>query len=205
MKKNKQKKSFVLIALLLLVALTSSYVAGTYAKYTAEVTGEGSATVAKWAFASDNDDVDFDINLDETYDASTLVADRIAPGTSGSFDIELSNENSEVGVEFTISFTNTANVPTNLVFTQGNNTVNPATQSIKGYIAAGETLTVPLTWEWAYETGTSPYTQAGEDPADTTDGIAAKTMTVTANIKGIQVAPSTTAITTGVTGVVANS
>ena len=188
----KKKKSLMLIALLIMVGLTSGYVASTYAKYTGEVTGSGSVKVAKWAFESDNESVNFDINLDETYDPSTLVEERIAPGTSGSFDIELSNANSEVGVDFTIAFTNTENVPSNLVFKQGSTVIDPTNGTVTGHIAAGETLTVPLTWEWAY------YTSAADDTEDKTDGVAAKTMTVTATITGVQTTPSTTAITTGI-------
>lgn len=195
--KNK-KKSIGIIALLMLVGATSGYVASTYAKYTSTVSGEGSAVVAAWKFEDDNANTNFDINLAENYDASTLVDERIAPGTTGDFTIALSNENSEVGVEFTIVFTETENVPQNLVFKQNGTTVDPTTQKITGYIAAGETLDVPLSWEWAY------YTSDANDVKDTTDGkkeLDGRTMTVNASITGIQVPPSTTAITTGITGV----
>ena len=113
---KKKKKKLLVIALLILFGLTAGYVANTYAKYTAEINGQGTVKVAKWAFAEDNQSVDFTIDLNGTIDASTLIADRIAPGTSGSFDIDLSNENSEVGVAFTISFSNIQNAPSNLVF-----------------------------------------------------------------------------------------
>ena len=192
--KNK-KKSIGIIALLMLVGATSGYVASTYAKYTSTVTGEGSAIVAAWAFEDDNATTDFEINLAENYDASTLVDERIAPGTSGDFTIALSNENSEVGVEFTIAFDDTENVPQNLVFKQNGTTIDPTSGTITGYIAAGETLDVPLTWEWAYSTSDA------NDLKDTTDGkkdLAGRTMTVTASITGVQVPPSTTAITTGI-------
>ena len=87
---RKTNKNAVLVfVLLLLVAVSAMMVASTYAKYTSTVTGTGSATVAKWAFTDDNTNTDLTIKLDETYDASTLVAERIAPGTSGEFMIEI--------------------------------------------------------------------------------------------------------------------
>ena len=177
---NNKKTKLLVIALLLLFGVTAGYVANTYAKYTAQVSGSGDVTVAKWAFDTDNQSVDIDIDLDGNIDASTLVDGKIAPGTSGKFNIELSNENSEVGVAFSVAFTNT-NAPTNLTFNNGG--------TITGKIAAGETLTVPVTFSWPYET-------TGGDEADTTDGKAAKTMTITANITGTQVQPGA-AITTG--------
>ena len=64
----------------------------------------------KWAFASENQNPNFTVNIDlpATVHTSTLVDGKIAPGTSGSFDIELSNLQSEVGVDFTIAFTGTS-------------------------------------------------------------------------------------------------
>jgi hypothetical protein len=114
MKKN--KKSLWLIVLLLLVGLTGGYVASTYAKYTSSVDKEGTVTVAKWAFADDNANSELEIDFTDTYHASTLVNDRIAPGTSGSFYIQVVNGTSETGVDFTLNIKSIENVPTNLKF-----------------------------------------------------------------------------------------
>lgn len=187
---KKKKKKILVIALLIVFGLTAGYVANTYAKYTAQINGQGAVKVAKWAFAEDNQNVDFVIDLDGTIDASTLIADRIAPGTSGSFDIELSNEHSEVGVAFAISFSNIQNAPSNLVFKSGSTVIDPTTQNLTGKIAAGDTLTIKIDWEWPY------YTSASDDVEDTADGVSAKNMTVNTNITGTQVEPGS-AITTG--------
>ena len=64
-----RKKSLLVVVLLLLVGVTFGYVSSTYAKYTSQITGNsGSATVAKWAFASDNTTQTLSINLASTYD-----------------------------------------------------------------------------------------------------------------------------------------
>ena len=190
--KKTNKSAVIVFVLLLLVAVTAMMVASTYAKYTAEVTGTGSVTVAKWAFASENQNPNFTVNIDlpATVHTSTLVDGKIAPGTSGSFDIELSNLQSEVGVDFTIAFTGTSNVPKNLVFKQGTTVIDPTNGTITGHIARGEESKVPLTWEWAY------YTNATDDGEDTTDGVAANEMTITAVITGVQTQPSATELTT---------
>ena len=203
MKQKKKKKSLIVMALLMVVGLTCSATAGTYAKYTAEIDGnQGTATVAKWSFEADNPAQTLTINFDETYDASTLVADRIAPGTSGSFNIELNNENSEVGVDWKIVFDNPTNKPTNFKFYSDaahQNEITSATPLTGQLTAEDETgLTVPIYWEWAYETGTVTDGIAAGDSDDTTDGLAASTMTVNATITGVQTTPSATAITSHV-------
>ena len=198
---KKNKNAIILMALLTLVAVTAMYVASTYAKYTSEITGNnGTATVAKWAFSTDNATRTLTINLAETYDSTTLVANKIAPGTAGSFNVALVNTNSEVGVDWTIKLNSITNKPTNLKFYKDSSyttELTPGTSTITGQLTAGNStgLSVPIYWKWVYETGTTPHTAEGEDPADTADGIAAKELTIGVDITGVQTAPSTTAIT----------
>ena len=174
---RKTNKNAVLVfVLLLLVAVSAMMVASTYAKYTAEVSGSGKATVAKWAFKSDNETVTINVDFSETYDETTLKANRIAPGTSGTFDLVLSNANSEVGVDYTVSL-GTVSYPKNLVLNNGNATIT-------GTIPVGGSATVKVPWEWAY------YVDAAEDAEDTTDGEATSLeLTVPVTITGVQVQP----------------
>ena len=179
---NNKKKKLLVIALLLLFGVTAGYVASTYAKYASTFEGSGTITVAKWAFEDDNTPMTIDIDLDTTYDADTLIDGKIAPGTSGSFVIELSNANTEVGVDYSISLSNT-NAPSNIVFTSGGSAIgnNPIT----GTLTPGEaTRQITVDWEWPY------YTSAADDVEDTADGENANTMTITATITGVQVEPA---------------
>ena len=199
MKKNNKKALFVM-ALLLMVGITTSYVASTYAKYTAEVSGSGTATVAKWAFEDDNDITTFTVKLNETYDPTTLVANKIAPGTEGSFEITLVNTNSEVGVDFTVGLDNINNKPTNLKFYKDaayTTELTPGTGTITGQLKAGDATGVKpkIYWKWLYETGTVTDGIATGDAADTTDGKSANTLTIGLTVKGVQTEPSTTDIT----------
>ena len=190
---EKHKKSLLILALLLVVAVSMLYIGTTYSKYTAEVSGNGTATVAKWSFEDDNEITTIDINLDETYDESTLVEGKIAPGTSGSFAIELNNENSEVGVDFEVALGSITDKPTNLKFYEDSSyttEIVPGTDTITGQLEAEDAtgLTVNIYWAWEYET-------ANGDDEDTADGEAAATLTIPVTITGEQVEPSTTAIT----------
>ena len=193
----KNKKSLLFAVLLLLVAVTSSYVAGTYAKYTSKIEGNnGEATVAKWAFDTDNATQTLTINLAETYNPTTLVANKIAPGTEGSFNVALVNTNSEVGVDFTVKLNDVANKPTNLKFYKDasyKTELTPGTDTITGQLIAGDStgVEVPIYWRWEYETDAI----ATNDPIDTTDGKDANTLTIGVDITGVQTQPSTTAIT----------
>ena len=194
----KKRKSLVLIALLLLVGLTSGYVASTYAKYTSTITGsKGTATVAKWAFDTENTSKTYEIKYLETYDKSTLVNGKIAPGTKGSFDIALSNKTSDVGVKFEIALGTATNKPTNLKFCKDaacTQELTPGTGKITGKIAQGEelkdTTAVKVYWAWEYSTSDA------NDETDTTEGKAAQDVTLNLTITGTQVEPGT-AITTG--------
>ena len=193
------KKSLLIIVLLVLVGLTTGYVASTYAKYTSTVTGSGTATVAKWAFATDNATQNITIALNPTVDATTLVNGKIAPGTTGSFNIALVNTNSEVGVDFSIALDSISNKPTNLKFYKDSSyttELTPGTSTVTGQLTAGDStgVTVPIYWRWEYETNAI----STNDPIDTQDGEAARTLTIGVTITGVQTAPSATAITSHV-------
>lgn len=188
---KKKRSAVLLLVLLLLVAISASYIASTYAKYTSEIKdNNGTATVAKWAFDTDNAVQSLTINLAGTYDPTTLVANKIAPGTQGSFDIAVKNGTSEVGVDWTITLKDVTDKPKNLKFYKDSGfttELTPGTSTITGQLIAGDStgLTVPIYWKWAYETTEI----ATNDPIDTTDGEAAKTLTIGVDIKGVQTEP----------------
>ncbi len=193
---NKHVRSLLLLVLLLLISFSMLYIGITYSKYTAEAESEGVATVATWSFEADNASVSMNINFEDTYDASTLVANKIAPGTSGSFAIALVNTNSDVGVDFELEFGTATNIPTNLVFYKDSSyseELDLANDTITGQLAAKDSVgvTINIYWKWEYET------QDGDDD-DTADGIAAADLSIPVTITGVQVAPSENPITSHV-------
>jgi len=193
----KKKKCIAVLVLLLLVGLSGTYLAETYAKYISKIESSGTATVAKWNFVTDNEQSTFTVNLAETYDESTLVAGVIAPGTSGSFGFELKNT-SDVAVEWEIALEDIANLPTNVKLYSDEDMQNPlvpGTDTITGTLKANETNSLKPTiyWAWEYETIAEGSSEAG-DLADTTAGETGATLTINATITGTQMEPSTTPV-----------
>ena len=189
---SKKKKTMLALAIILGIAVVG-LAAGVYAKYIASITsGNGSATVAKWAFEEDNKNETITCELDKTYDASTLVDKKIAPGTSGKCPISISNANSEVGVTYTIKPKTVTNQPTNLklykdaAHTQEFSTTATITDTLAPKAAA---QVVYVYWNWEYETGDDAASVATNDDADTTNGKAAGTMEISFDISGVQVRP----------------
>lgn len=193
----KKKRVLSILVLLLVVGIGGILVVETYAKYTSTVSKSGSFSVAKWAFDSDNPNGELNISLNGTVDETTLKeydsnGNRlIAPGTSGKFRLVLSNNNSEVGVNFDISFKDSENLPANLVLRQDSKIIESG-GSLKGQIKPGQTLEIPMEWYWKYSNNDD------DDIEDTNDGIAANTLNLTATIKATQAQPGSI-ITTGLT------
>lgn len=191
--KIKNVKAIVLVALILIASVTFGVIY-TNAKYTSTVPGQVSTSVAKYVFnVSGSDsykttDTLTGLKLAQTCTPATLVDGKIAPGTSGSFDIVVNTNGADVGVQYDISFVNTTthSLPTNLKFKlDGNDWVY--TNGIHGTIDAddvGQVVTHTVTWEWDYGTGV-----ASADAADTADGQNAFDYAFTITAIGTQVRP----------------
>ena len=179
-----KKKSLLLVALLLLVGISTIFVAGTYAKYTSTLDdNQGEAIIAKWTFRTANEDITMDVDFTNTYNANTLVADRIAPGTSGKFIIELSNVGGETGVDYTIAFGSVTPTIAGLTLTSGGNAI-PST-GLTGNITPNGTAQVEINWAWTYEGNDAQDTSLGE--AGGADGTK---LVVPVTITGVQTQPS---------------
>jgi len=202
MKKNRTMR--VATLLLALTLITSCFVGGTFAKYTSSATATSTATVAKWDIKVNNTDItqndSVTINLFDTIndtgntdDETDVVDNKIAPGTSGSFALEVTNA-SEVNAVYSLSFgiNNNSNIP--LQFSTDGHTWK---DSIAGIAVNdveinmnGASNTTTVYWQWPFERGTGDELVAN-DTADTDLGIAAQTaapsVEVTATITATQV------------------
>lgn len=189
MKNFEKRRTTVILCLILMLSIVAAcgMLASTYAKYTSQIDKTAPAEVAKWNFDVENESVSFAIQLGQTVDATTLTAGKIAPGTSGSFNIPLTNGTTETGVDFTIALNTINDKPTNLKFYKDaahQNELVPGTGTITGQIKAEDAtgVTPTIYWQWPYET-------AGGDSQDTTDGKAAADLTVGITITGVQTEP----------------
>ncbi len=189
-----KKKKALYAAVVVLGVVVLGLAAGVFAKYISEVSGTGTAKVAKWAFVSDNASTELDCDLTGNYIDGTLADDGnggkvIAPGTQGVCKLELSNKNSEVAVDYVITLSGIS-APQNMVFSQtdgGTTTTFAAGDTIEGHLAIGETKTVNIDWNWAYSTD---QTNDGEDTADGMKADDARNMNVTFTVTGTQTKPT---------------
>lgn len=196
MKKQKNIKKKILILLILLLIILVTLLGNTYSKYITKVEGKGVIQVAKWAFLVNGQTATMtNINLAQTYNASTLIANRIAPGTRGSFDIVIDATGSEVGIDYDVKFLNQNNKPTNLKFNYNGNivsSINELEQFLNGNISANSNekiKTFTIEWFWNYETGNTKEEIASYDAKDTQDGKTLDKYSFDVVVTGRQVEP----------------
>ena len=159
MKKSK-KIIFVVVAI---IAILVSFLGGqAYAKYMSKVTGNGTAEIASWKFkVNENEEKMQTISLSSTVNNFTLANKKVAPGTSGSFQINIDSTDADVGVMYTINFENESQKPTNLKFEYLGDTYESLSHLrnvILGTIFADaqeKTKTITVGWKWDYETGST--------------------------------------------------
>lgn len=116
-----KKKSYAARLGALAVALTmmtASLMGGTLAKYTSNVEGTGTALVAKWAVKAGDADGAETITAFKLGEANSgVVADKIAPGTSGDLPVYINLTGTEVATKVVVEVwvEDTTKLPTNFV------------------------------------------------------------------------------------------
>ena len=180
MKDNKLVKIFLISLLIVMVGLI--LVSGTYAKYTTKFTGSDTATVAKFKVSSNTTAETFDLfktakEVDGTTADAEVVNGKVAPGTGGKFDIQLTND-SEVKVHYAISLkeTNESNIPIEYsldgtTYVTAANFASVSADDLAIGSTTQQTKTVSVYWRWAFEGKDSTnYTTTQTDTTDYTLG-----------------------------------
>lgn len=193
---SKKKKIIMAVAVLAIVVL--AFIGGqAYAKYITEVKGEGVAEVATWSFKVNGQKEQVQtINLASTCNDETLVDNKIAPGTSGSFNIIVDGTDSDVGINYNIAFEDEANKPANLKFIYEDveyNSIQELENNLSGTINANDedkTRILNVGWEWKYETGANETEIASNDLVDTQNAEAIQNYTFNVSVTGTQVEPT---------------
>ena len=194
MKKSK-KIIFVVVAI---IAILVSFLGGqAYAKYMSKVTGNGTAEIASWKFkVNENEEKMQTISLSSTVNNFTLANKKVAPGTSGSFQINIDSTDADVGVMYTINFENESQKPTNLKFKYENkdyNSLQELQNDLTGTINANDdekTKVITIDWKWPYETGTTADQILSNDKIDTQDAKNIRNYTFSIVVTGTQVNPN---------------
>lgn len=184
MKKNNLKNRIFIFGFVLLL-LTTAGASWTLAKYTTSVSGQATATIAKWSFKANGSDgtSEFKVDLNETSNQN-VASGKIAPGSSGSFDIEIDASGSETALDYKIEFSDITDPIANLKFYQDAEHKQEisdltTTTALNGTIAVSETknkVIKTVYWEW----------KEGSDAADTAIGLAGGTMTFKIKVTGTQ-------------------
>ena len=108
------------------------------------------------------------VDLMDTVDSKTLVHEKIAPGTRGSFNI---NVTSKQNINYKIKFESNNEKPKYLVFYKENSdkkyrNIEDLQNELDGYINAKEEKKVKINWEWQYETKEDNKLQDTQDTND---------------------------------------
>ena len=191
-----KKKKVIIVSSILIIMLLAFIGGQAYAKYISQVRGNGIAEIATWSFKVNGQKEQVqEIKLVSTYNSETLVNNKIAPGTSGSFNIIVDATGSEVGIKYNIKFAEESNKQQNLKFVYGGKEYDSIKQlgdELSGTIAANEedkTRTINVQWKWNYETGSSAEQINANDIIDTNDAISIANYTFQVIVTGTQVEP----------------
>lgn len=193
---SKKKKILLILAIISIVLI--SFIGGkAYSKYVSEVRGDGLAEVATWSFKVNGQQEQVQtINLVSTCNNETLLDNKIAPGTSGSFNIIVDGTESDVGINYKVKFQNETDKPQNLKFKyQGKeyNSISELQDILSGTIAANDkekTRTLQIEWQWKYETGNNENEIANNDKIDTLNAKNISQYTFKVVVSGTQVEPN---------------
>ena len=190
-------KKKLIIAFAIILGVIVSFIGGqVFAKYYTQVKGEGVAEVSNWNFTvNDSSEQVQTINLSSTFNNSTLKENKIAPGTSGSFNIKVDATGSDVGIDYKVQFLNETAKPQNLKFQYNGatyNTLKELESVLQGTINSDsnqKTLNFLINWEWKYETGGSEPEILANDKVDTKNAKEISEYSFEVVVTGTQVEP----------------
>lgn len=167
-----------------------------FSKYLSKVKGEGIAQIANWNFlVNEQEEKIQKIQLVNTCNTKTLVNGKIAPGTSGEFEIRIDATGSEVGIDYKIEFQNESNRPSHLKYSFEGKEYQSITQLqevLKGSISAEEENKIKklkIQWIWPYETGNNEKEIQENDKIDTQEAKVLKNYQFDILVSGIQTMP----------------
>ena len=182
--------------LALVVFAIIAVIGGTYSRYSSTGNANATAEVAKWAVKLNGTNISSatgTVTPKLTYaDNSNVAADKLAPGRSATFNIELDPTGSEVAIDYTLeikALTGITNSSSTIAVTGATyviGTGDSATATItNGTISIPETLADVQANKKVTVTVTVTWTN-GDNTADTANGVAAAPITVPVDVTAQQ-------------------
>jgi hypothetical protein len=191
------KKNYIIklgASALVLTLITTCLMGSTLARYVSQVTGTATAKVAAWSFRANGEEAAMAaIDLGDTtnrtaYDGTDIKEGVIAPGTTGSFEIELDGTGSEVGIEYSLAVATADGItlPDDFTFSIENApyTLGHDKAGTIDYSTAENAMkkSIVVDWEWAFDEN---------DSASSNDNIyAGETWTLNITTLGKQAQPA---------------
>ena len=196
-KNNEIKRKALIISSALIISATS-LVGVAYAKYITKVSGKENVSIAKWSFQVNGENEGrWEANLGITeYDASKISNGKIAPGTSGTFDITIDARGTETGVDYVVRAPEWHFKPANLYFKIGDtryDSLSEVANALSGSFAANDTnklVTKQVQWIWDYQTTDNGRSVEENDQVDTWDGQYANDFNFVIEVIGTQTNPA---------------
>ena len=186
------KKTTIISLLLVACMATMCFVGGTFAKYTSTIAGTDSARVALWAFktedvvANSSNKFTFDLFATAIGDTKTETPSEdaddqdvkntennvaiIAPGTKGSFEINVKND-SEVTAQYKIAFAAVSTDTIPLQYSLNGTTWEDDIADLDttfAEVAIGDSAAVTVYWQWDFEGDDTALGLLGTDTVEVT-------------------------------------
>ena len=191
---NKKIKVLSIIAVVAMIGAIGFSVS----KYIHNESNDISEDIALWNVSASSSTI-----TNTNYNATTITANKMAPGTEGYFDLGITATNTNVGVDYVVTLTDLQHKPANLYFYIDDDESTKYTDldslgsALSGTInanAANKTVSKRIHWKWPYTTTTSVdgtrTTLAANNEQDTIDGENGASLSFTVNIEASQVEPT---------------
>ena len=145
----------LIIFFIITLVLASTY---TFSRYATLQKGTGSATIAKFKVGVDNIQ---SIDLFFTTNSNSVKPGKVAPGMTGSFKAELSND-SEVVCDYILTLNETSNIP--ILYSLDNTTfVSASNINAQGRLSIEEKKDIDIYWKWDINAVSNIDTQMGQN------------------------------------------
>lgn len=171
-----KKKRILSVLIIVIISIISFFIGIAFNKYNTSIKGEGLAEIATWNFKVNGKSEEIQtIDLASTINNETILGSKLAPGTSGSFDIIIDATETQVGIKYNIISIEEIDKPHNLKFIYEEkeyNSLKELQQKLSGIINANDKNKVrilKILWKWNYETGSTAEEINANNLLDTQD------------------------------------
>lgn len=189
-----KRKKYLRIVIVVVIGILSFVSGQAFNRYNTSIKGEGMVQIATWSFKINGKKEQVQsIDLASTINNKTILDSRIAPGTSGSFDIIIDATETQVGIKYNIKSIEETTKPHNLKFIYEDkeyDSLQKLQEKLSGTINANDenkVRTLEIQWKWNYQTGSTKEEINRNDLLDTQDAQNIQSYKFTICVSGEQI------------------